>query len=182
MWIHTKKKSVDFFRKSQGKKDHWHVIPCGAISDEKWSRTHIYKKVMVTRVVRNGSNSCLNVDTNLSTDLSTRSIDDGGYRSIKIHLLENTVDIYGRYLRSMPIHLQRKTVDGPLKIEIILWSIYRRHLQPVQVLELQNLLWTWARICKRWCRGACSYGSLPESCADQITELSMNNLLNTKVW
>ena len=32
------------FRKSQ---DHWPMVPYGPISDEKWSRTHIYKKFMV---------------------------------------------------------------------------------------------------------------------------------------
>jgi len=58
----------------------------------------------------------------LSTDLSTRSIDHGRYRrSIKIHLLKNTVDIDGRcrftYGELWSI------VDGGLKIEIILWSI-----------------------------------------------------------
>ena len=39
------------------------MVPYGPISDEKWSRTHIYKKVMVQWVVRNGPNSYLNVDT-----------------------------------------------------------------------------------------------------------------------
>ena len=36
------------------------MVPYGPIIDEKWSRTHIYKKVMVAR---NGPNSYLNVDT-----------------------------------------------------------------------------------------------------------------------
>jgi len=38
------------------------MVPYGPISDEKWSRTHIYKKVMVQWVVRNGPNSYLDVD------------------------------------------------------------------------------------------------------------------------
>jgi len=38
------------------------MVPYGPIS-EKWSRTHIYKKIMVQWVVRNGPNSYLNVDT-----------------------------------------------------------------------------------------------------------------------
>jgi len=58
----------------------------------------------------------------LCTDLSTLSIDLGRYRwSIRIHLLENTIDIdcrcrftYGK---------SRSIVDGRLKIEIILWLI-----------------------------------------------------------
>jgi len=48
---------------SQGKKDHWPMVPYGPINDVKWSQTHIYKKVMVQWVVRNGPNSYLNVDT-----------------------------------------------------------------------------------------------------------------------
>ena len=39
------------------------MVPYGPISDEKWFRTHIYKKVMVPWVVSNGPNSYLNVDT-----------------------------------------------------------------------------------------------------------------------
>jgi len=39
------------------------MIPYDPISDEKWSLTHIYKKVMVTWVVRNEPNNYLNVDT-----------------------------------------------------------------------------------------------------------------------
>jgi len=58
----------------------------------------------------------------LSTDLSTRSIDHSRYRrSIRIHLLENTVDIDGRC--RFTCGELRSIVDGRLKIEIILWSI-----------------------------------------------------------
>jgi len=58
----------------------------------------------------------------LSTDLSTRSIDHSRYRrSIKTHLLENTVDIDGRC--RFTYGELRSIVDGRLKIEIILWSI-----------------------------------------------------------
>jgi len=57
------------------------MIPDGPISDEKWSRTHIYKKVMVPWVVRNGPNSYLNVDTYPPIYRPVRSI---------------TVDINGR--------------------------------------------------------------------------------------
>jgi len=39
------------------------MVPYSPMSDEKWSRTHIYKKIMVPRVVRNCPNSYLNVDT-----------------------------------------------------------------------------------------------------------------------
>jgi len=39
------------------------MVPYGPISDEKWSRTRIYKKVMVPWTVRNVPNSYLNVDT-----------------------------------------------------------------------------------------------------------------------
>jgi len=49
--------------RSQGKQDHWPMVPYGPMSDEKWSRTHIYQKVMVPWVVRIGPNSYLNVDT-----------------------------------------------------------------------------------------------------------------------
>jgi len=58
----------------------------------------------------------------LSTDLSTRSIDHGRYRrSIRIHLLENTVDIDGRC--RFNYGELRSIFDGRLKIEIILWLI-----------------------------------------------------------
>ena len=183
------------------------MVPYGPIS-EKWSRTHIYKKIMVQWVVRSGPNSYLNVDTYywriqsishrpsisaqnrskstvdvdsyqkknrsisseksgkkgpltygpiwshkwweivpdthlqkshgpmggekwsqqlfkcryLSTDLSTQSIDHRRYRrSIRIHLLENTVDIDSRC--RFTYGELRSIVDGRLKIEIILWSI-----------------------------------------------------------
>jgi len=43
--------------------DHWPMVPYGPISDKKWSRPHIYKKVMVSQVVRNGPNSYLDVNT-----------------------------------------------------------------------------------------------------------------------
>jgi len=57
----------------------------------------------------------------ISTDLSTRSIDHGRYRrSIRNHLLENTVDIDGRCRTYGEL---RSIVDRRLKIEIILWSI-----------------------------------------------------------
>jgi len=39
------------------------MVLYGPISDEKWSRTHIYKKVKVQWVVSNGPNIYLNVDT-----------------------------------------------------------------------------------------------------------------------
>jgi len=58
----------------------------------------------------------------LSTDLSTRLIDHGRYRRlIRIHLLENTVDIDGRCW--FTYGELRSIVDGRLKIEIILWLI-----------------------------------------------------------
>jgi len=58
----------------------------------------------------------------LSTDLSTRSIDHDWYqRLIRIHLLENTVDIDGRCW--ITYGELRWIVDSPLKIEIILWLI-----------------------------------------------------------
>ena len=58
----------------------------------------------------------------LSTDLSTQSIDHRRYRrSIRIHLLENTVDI-GSRCRFTYGEL-RSIFNGRLKIEIIFWSI-----------------------------------------------------------
>jgi len=39
------------------------MVPYGPISDEKWSRTHMYKKGMVQWVVRNVPYSYLNFDT-----------------------------------------------------------------------------------------------------------------------
>ena len=70
------------------------MVTYGPSSDEKWSRIHIYKRVMVPWVMRNGPNMYLNIDTNhQSTDLSTRSIDHGRYRrSIRINLQRITVD------------------------------------------------------------------------------------------
>jgi len=58
----------------------------------------------------------------LSTDLSTRLIDHGRYpQSIRIHLLENTVDIDSRC--RFTYGELRLMVDRRLKIEIILWLI-----------------------------------------------------------
>jgi len=58
----------------------------------------------------------------LSTDLSTWWIDHGRYlRLIRIYLLENTVDIDGRC--RFTYGELRSSVDGRLKIEIILWLI-----------------------------------------------------------
>jgi len=57
------------------------MVPYGPIRDEKWSQTHIYRKVMVPWLVRNGLNSYLNVDTYLLIYRPGRSI---------------TVDIDGR--------------------------------------------------------------------------------------
>jgi len=51
-----------FFREVR-KKRPWPMVPYGPISDEKWSWTHIYKKVMVPWVVRNAPKSYLIVDT-----------------------------------------------------------------------------------------------------------------------
>ena len=64
------------FPRSQEKKD-----PYGPKSDEKWSRIHIYKRVMVQWVVRNVPNIYLNVDTDPPIYRPGRSI---------------TVDIDGR--------------------------------------------------------------------------------------
>jgi len=61
------------------------------------ARTHIYKKFMVPWVVRNGPNSYLNVGTYPPIYRPGRSISPAGE--------------YGRYRRSMPIHLLRITVD-----------------------------------------------------------------------
>ena len=51
------------FPEKSGKTSPWFAVPYGPRNDEKWSRIHIYKRVMVTRVVRNGPNIYLNVDT-----------------------------------------------------------------------------------------------------------------------
>ena len=69
-----------FFREDR-KKRRWLMVPFGPRSDEKWSRIHIYKRVMVPWVVRNGPNIYLNVDTNPPIYRPGRSI---------------TVDIDGR--------------------------------------------------------------------------------------
>jgi len=88
------------------------MVPYGPISDEKWSRTHIYrdKKVMVPWVVRNGPNSYLNVDTIDPVDRS---------RSISTVDKDSPTGESGRYRRSMPILLRRITVDRR-------WSIKNR--------------------------------------------------------
>ena len=57
------------------------MLPYGPRSDEKWSRIHIYKRVMVPLEVRNGPNIYLNVDTDPPIYRPGRSI---------------TVDIDGR--------------------------------------------------------------------------------------
>jgi len=79
----------------------------------------------------------------LSTDLSTRSIDHGRYRrSIRIHLLENTVDIDGRC--RFTYGELRSIIDGRLKIEIILWSI--SSTTPVKNCTARSLMWTWTPV------------------------------------
>ena len=69
------------FPEKSGKTGPWLMVPYGPRSDEKWSRIHIYKRIMVPWVVRNGPNIYLNVDTNPPIYRPGRSI---------------TVDIDGR--------------------------------------------------------------------------------------
>jgi len=84
--------------RSQGKKDHWPIIPYCPISDEKWSRTHIYKKVMVTRVVRNSPNSYLDVDTYPPIYRPNRSITrDTNQISTRFFLCVKNMSRYVRY-------------------------------------------------------------------------------------
>ena len=70
------------------------------------------KKVMVPWVVRNGPNSYLNVDTNPFIDPVDRS------RSISTVDKDSPTREYGRYRRSIRIHLQRITVDRRWWIKI----------------------------------------------------------------
>jgi len=98
----------------QEKQDYWPMVPYGPISDEKWSRTHIYKKVMVQWVVRNGPNSYLmSITIHRFIDPVDRS------RSIPTVDKDSPTGEYDRYRRSMPIHLRRITVDSR-------WSIKTR--------------------------------------------------------
>ena len=94
------------FSEKSGKKGPWLMVPYGPRSDEKWSRIHIYKIVMVPWVVRNGPNICLNVDTDppiyppgwsITVDIDGRK----GFTYMKIRSIltvdkdsptENTVD------------------------------------------------------------------------------------------
>ena len=69
------------FPEKSGKKGPWHMVPYGPRSDEKWSRIHIYKRVVVPWVMGYGPNMYLNVDTNPPIYRPGRSI---------------TVDIDGR--------------------------------------------------------------------------------------
>ena len=69
------------FSEKSGKKGPWRMVPYGPRSDEKWSRIHIYKRVMVPWVVWNVPNVYLHVDTNPPIYRPGRSI---------------TVDIDGR--------------------------------------------------------------------------------------
>jgi len=96
------------------------MVPYGPISDEKWSWTHQQKSDGPIRDEKWSQQ--LSKCRYLSTDLSTRLIDHGRYRrSIRIHLLENTVDIDDRC--RFTCGELRSIVDRRLKIEIILWSI-----------------------------------------------------------
>jgi len=72
-WLRVSEKS--------GEKGPWLMVPYGPRIDEKWSRIHIYKIVMVPWVVKNGANIYLNVDTDPPIYRPGRSI---------------TVDIDGR--------------------------------------------------------------------------------------
>jgi len=95
------------FPRSQEKQDHdlWsHMVPevmenGPGYTSTKESWSHQWWEMVPTSECRYRS-----------TDLSTRSIDHGPYR------------------RSIRIHLQRITVDGGLKSEIILWSISSTNL------------------------------------------------------
>jgi len=122
------KKIGRFLPRNQGKKHHWPMVPYGLISDEKWSRTHL-QKIHGTMGGQKWSQQ-VSKCRYLSTALSIWSIDHSRYRrSIRIHLLENTVDI-DRRCRFTYGEL-RSIVDGWLKIEIILWSI--SSTTPVQI-------------------------------------------------
>ena len=94
------------FSEKSGKKTPWLMVPYGPWNDDKWSRIHIYKIVMVPWVVRNGPNICLNVDTDppiyppgwsITVDIDGRK----GFTYMKIRSIltvdkdsptENTVD------------------------------------------------------------------------------------------
>jgi len=91
------------------------MVPYSPRSDEKWSLIHMYNRVMVAWVVRNGPNIYLDVDTDplIYRPAAGRSITvdiDGRlgstYRRIR---LISTVD---------RIHLQRITVDRRWWIKI----------------------------------------------------------------
>jgi len=107
------KKSVEieFFRELE-KKDHWPMVPSvvrygpGRRSTKKsWS--HVWWEMVPTRI-RTSS------PIHRFIDPVDRS------RSISTVDAKSLTGEYGRYRRSMPIHLRRITVDGR-------WSIKNRH-------------------------------------------------------
>jgi len=102
------------FSEKSGEKGPWLMVPYGPRSDEKWSRIHIYKRVMVPWVVRNGPNIYLNVHT------VHRFIDPvDPSRSISTVDKDLPTGKYGRYRRSTRIYLWIIMVDVGLTSEII---------------------------------------------------------------
>ena len=100
----------------------------GPICGEKWSRTHVHRSHGPMRGEK--WHQQLSKYRHLSTDLSTRS------RSISTVDADSLTREYGRYRRSMPIHLRRITVDRRLKIDIILWSIIDHN-----IFDSKDMLW-----------------------------------------
>jgi len=92
------------FSEQSGKKGSW-LVPYGPRIDEKCSRIHIYKRVIVPWVMRNGPNMYLNVDTNPLIYRPGRSI------TVDIDVKDPPTGDYGRYRRSIRIYLKRITDD-----------------------------------------------------------------------
>jgi len=92
------------FPEKYEKKGPWLMVPYGTRSDEKCSRIHIYKRVMVPWVVRNSPN-IMSISIHRFINPVDRS------RSISTVDKDSPTGEYGRYRRSIRIHLQRITVD-----------------------------------------------------------------------
>jgi len=127
-------KKIGWFLEKSGKKG---PLTYGPIWSHKW-----WEMVPDTNLQKSHGPMCgqkwsqqLSKCRYLSTDLSTRSIDHGLYRRlIRIHLLENTVDIDGRC--RFTYGELRSIVDGRLKIEIILWLI-----SSTTLVKISRLVW-----------------------------------------
>jgi len=101
------------FSEKSGKKGPWLMVPYGPRSDEKWSLIHIYKRVMVNEWWEMVPTSIwMSIPIHWFIDPVDRS------RSILTVDRDSPPGEYGRYQRSIRIHLRRIKVDRRCWIKI----------------------------------------------------------------